>query len=272
VTRIAAAFGGNIGRMKPPRGTVAMLLILPLASAVADTHCYGFRNDSSEVVTLGFAYHPSTGNVITGAALEPGKTYPFDGRPWCWNLPDDTTATVTVVGPGAPQWEGTLVLGNRSGTAPSGTYVVRAATSAAATPAATAGAAAGAAGAAGAASASAAGAAAASTAKAAPAVSKAPAAGSTAVGPDACLANSYPNNEAYCLTALEDGIQLGCGTGHTGISGTIVVSHLALQCRSGRKFRLTCGTATGGRQKCALNDQQICTDENVRSAADYCGH
>jgi len=91
-------------------------------------------------------------------------------------------------------------------------------------------------------------------------------------GPDACLANSYPNNEAYCLTALEDGIQLGCGTGHTGISGTIVVSHLALQCRSGRKFRLTCGTATGGRQKCALNDQQICTDENVRSAADYCGH
>src|SRR5215468_387311 len=148
--------------MKPPRGPFAMLLILPFASAVADTHCYGFRNDSSEVVALSFAYHPSIGNVITGAALEPGKTYPFDGRPWCWNLPEDTTATVTVGGSGAPQWKGTLVLGNRSGTAPSGTYVVRAATSAAAAPAATAGAAA----AAGVASASAGGAAPASTAKA----------------------------------------------------------------------------------------------------------
>ena len=114
--------------MKPPRGPFAMLLILPFATALADTHCYGFRNDSSEVVALSFAYHPSIGNVITGAALEPGKTYPFDGRPWCWNLPEDTTAIVTVVGPGAPQWKGTLVLGNRSGTAPSGTYVVRAAT------------------------------------------------------------------------------------------------------------------------------------------------
>src|SRR5262250_3132047 len=132
--------------MKPPRGAFAMLLILPFAAALADTHCYGFRNDSSEVVALSFAYHPSIGNVITGAALEPGKTYPFDGRPWCWNLPEDTTATVTVVGPGAPQWKGTLVLGNHSGTAPSGTYVVRAAaTSVAAAPAAAAGAAAGAA-------------------------------------------------------------------------------------------------------------------------------
>jgi hypothetical protein len=259
--------------MKPARGTVAMLLILPFTSALADTHCYGFRNDSSEVVTLSFAYHPSTGNVITGAAVEPGKTYPFDGRPWCWNLPEDTTATVTVGGSGAPQWTGTLVLGNRSGTAPSGTYVVRAATSAAAAPAGAAAAAAGAA------SASALGAAAASTASApaaskpSPAPSKAsPAAASTAVGPDACLANSYPNNEAYCLTALENDIQLRCGTGHTGTSGTILVSHLTLQCRSGRKFKLTCGTATGGRQKCDLNDQQICTDENVRNAADYCGH
>ena len=241
--------------MKPPRGPFAMLLILPFATALADTHCYGFRNDSSEVVALSFAYHPSIGNVITGAALEPGKTYPFDGRPWCWNLPEDTTAIVTVVGPGAPQWKGTLVLGNRSGTAPSGTYVVRAATSAA--PAAAAGAVAGAA------TASAAGAAAASA-------GSVPAAAPTAAGPDACLANSYPNNEAYCLTALENGIQLGCGTGHTGISGTIVVSHLTLQCHSGKKFKLTCGTATGGRQKCNLNDQQICTDENVRSAADYC--
>ena len=215
--------------MKPARGALALLLMLPFASAMADTHCYGFRNDSSEVVTLGFAYHPPVGNVITGAALEPGKTYPFDGRPWCWNLPEDTTATVTVAGPVAPQWKGTLVLGNRSGTAPSGTYVVRAATSAAAAPAA-----------------------------------------ATAVGPDTCLANSYPNNEVYCLTALENGIQIGCGTGHTGISGTIVASHLTLQCRNGRKFKLTCGTATGGRQKCDLNDQRICTDENVRSAADYC--
>ena len=237
--------------MKPARRALALLLILPFASAVADTHCYGFRNDSGEVVALSFAYHPSIGNVITGAALEPGKTYPFDGRPWCWNLPEDTTAIVTVAGPGAPQWKGTLVLGNRSGTAPSGTYVVRAATAAAAAPAA-------------AASASVAGAAAAPTAKAGPV------AASTAVGPDTCLANSYPHNEAYCLTALENDIQLGCGTGHTGISGTIVVSHLTLQCRSGRKFKLTCGTASGGRQKCDLNDQQICTDETVRSAADYC--
>lgn len=252
--------------MKPARGALAMLLILPFASAVADTHCYGFRNDSSEVVALSFAYHPSIGNVITGAALEPGKTYPFDGRPWCWNLPEDTTAIVTVAGPGAPEWKGTLVLGNRSGTAPSGTYVVRAATSAAAAPA-------------GVGSASVAGAAAASTAAAGPAASTAsapaaskagPVAASTAVGPDTCLANSYPNNEAYCLTALENDIQLRCGTGHTGISGTIVVSHLTLQCRSGKKFKLTCGTATGGRQKCDLNDQQICTDETVRNAADYC--
>jgi hypothetical protein len=241
-----------------------MLLILPFACALADIHCYGFRNDSSEVVTLSFAYHPSIGNVITGAALEPGKTYPFDGRPWCWNLPEDTTAIVTVAGPGAPQWKGTLVLGNRSGTAPSGTYAVRAATSAAAAPTAAAGAAAGAA------SASAAGAAAASTASAPAAPKAGPAAASTAVRPDACLANSYPNNEAYCLTALKNDIQLGCGTGHTGISGTILVSHLTLQCRSGRKFKLTCGTATGGRQKCNLNDEQICTDENVRNAADYC--
>jgi len=249
--------------MKPARGALAMLLILPFASAVADTHCYGFRNDSSEVVALSFAYHPSIGNVITGAALEPGKTYPFDGRPWCWNLPEDTTAIVTVAGPGAPQWKGTLVLGNRSGTAPSGTYVVRAATAAAAAPAgAVSASVAGAA--AGAASASVAGAAAAPTAKAGPV------AASTAVGPDTCLANSYANNEAYCLTALENDIQLRCGTGHTGISGTIVVSHLTLQCRSGKKFKLTCGTATGGRQKCDLNDQQICTDETVRNAADYC--
>jgi len=215
-------------------GGFAVLLLLPFESAQADTHCYGFRNDSTEVVTLSFAYQPSIGNVITGAALDPGKTYPFDGRPWCWNLPQDTTATVTVSGPGAPQWRGTLVLGNRNGTAPSGTYAVGAATAAVAAPAA--------------------------------------AAASAAAQPHACLANSYPNNEVYCLTALEKDIQLGCGVGHTGISGTIVVSHLTLQCRNGRKLKLTCGTTTGGRQKCNLNDHEICTDENVRNAGEYCAH
>jgi hypothetical protein len=86
-----------------------------------------------------------------------------------------------------------------------------------------------------------------------------------------CLANSYPNSETYCLTALETGIPLGCGVGHTGVSGTITVSHLTLKCRNGRSLQLTCGTATGGRQKCNLNDHQICTDDSVRSAADYCG-
>jgi hypothetical protein len=197
----------------------------------ADTHCYGFRNDSAEVATLSFSYHPPTGNVITGAAVDPGKTYPFDGRPWCWNLPEGTTATVAVSGPAAPQWKGTLVLGNGTGTAPSGTYVVADATAAAVTPVA-------------------------------------PAAAAAQSG--TCLANSYPNNEAYCLTALESGIHLGCGVGHTGISGTIVVNHLTLKCRNGRTLKLTCGTATGGRQKCNLNDHEICTDDSVRSAADYC--
>jgi hypothetical protein len=221
--------------MKLVCGALAVLLVLPFESALADTHCYGFRNDSTEVVTLSFAYHPSIGNVITGAALDPGKSYPFDGRPWCWNLPEDTTATVTVSGPGAPQWKGALVLGNRSGTAPSGTYVVGGARAAGAAPAAAASSAA-------------------------------------ASQPDACLANSYPNNEAYCLTALQNDIHLGCGMGHTGISGTIVVSHLTLQCRNGRKLKLTCGTTTGGRQKCNLNDEVICTDESVRNAADYCAH
>jgi hypothetical protein len=230
--------------MKLPCGALAVLLLLAFENALADAHCYGFRNDSAEVVTLNFAYHPPLGNVITGAALDPGKTYPFDGRPWCWNLPEDTTATVTVSGPGAPQWKGALVLGNRSGTAPSGTYAVGAATAAVAAPAA-----------------------AATTAAAA-----ASAAASGGVQPDGCLANSYPNNDAYCLRALEKDVPLGCGVGHTGISGTIVVSHLTLQCRNGRKLKLTCGTATGGRQKCNLNDSGICTDENVRSAADYCAH
>jgi len=202
-------------------------------TARADTHCYGFRNDSAEVATLSFSFHPPIGNVITGAAIDPGKTYPFDGRPWCWNLPEGTTATVAVVGPAVPRWKGTLVLGNGTGTAPSGTYAMGAVTVAAAAP-----------------------------------VAAAP----TAAQSGTCLANTYPNNETYCLTALETDIHLGCGVGHTGISGAIVVNHLTLTCRNGRSLKLTCGTATGGRQKCNLNDHQICTDDGVRSAADYCGH
>jgi hypothetical protein len=218
-------------------GAVAVALSLVSHTARADTHCYGFRNDSAGVATLSFSYHPSTGNVITGAAIEPGKSYPFDGRPWCWNLPEGTTATVTVAGPAAPQWKGTLILGNGTGTAPSGTYVMGGVTSTAA-------------------------------AAAAPAA----AAATPATAPSGtCLANTYPNNETYCLTALQSDIQLGCGVGHTGISGTIVVNHLTLTCRNGRSLKLTCGTATGGRQKCNLNDHEICTDDSVRSAADYCG-
>lgn len=225
---------------------LAVLCMSLAHNARADTHCYGFRNDSNEVVTLGFSYHPSIGNVITGAAIDPGKTYPFDGRPWCWNLPEGVTATVTVPSPAAPQWKGSLVLGNSGGSAPSGTYVIGVASAAAAPPAA------------------------------APAVATAAAtaaAPAAAAGPAAaCLANAFPNNDAYCLTGLESGIALGCGVGHTGISGNIVVSHLTLQCRNGRKLKLTCGTTTGGRQKCDLNDHEICTDDHVRNAADYCAH
>ena len=215
------------------RGAVVIFVTLLSHTARADTHCYGFRNDSAEVATLSFSYHPSIGNVITGVAVDPGKTYPFDGRPWCWNLPEGTTATVAVLGPVVPQWKGTLVLGNGTGTAPSGTYVMGGATAAAA-----------------------------AAAPVAPAAA--------AVQSGACLANPYPNSESYCLTALETGIHLGCGVGHTGISGTILVSHLTLKCRNGRSLKLTCGTATGGRQKCNLNDHEICTDDSVRSAADYC--
>ena len=224
--------------LSPQLAVGALVLALALLShtARADTHCYGFRNDSAEVATLNFSYHPATGNVITGAAIDPGKTYPFDGRPWCWNLPEGTTATVTVSGPATPQWKGALVLGNATGTAPSGTYVVGGATAAAVAPVAPV------------------------------------AATAAATQSGTCLANSYPNNEAYCLTALETGVHLGCGVGHTGISGTITVSHLTLKCRNGRSLKLTCGTELGGRQKCNLNDHEICTDESVRSAADYCGH
>ena len=212
----------------------AIAVFAAVQVARADTHCYGFRNDSAEVATLSFTYHPSIGNVITGAAVDPGKTYPFDGRPWCWNLPEGTTATVVLSGPATPQWKGTLVLGNGTGTAPSATYVIGAAPAAAV----------------------------------APVLAAAPAAGKAS---DVCLANSYPNSEAYCLTALETGIDLGCGVGHTGISGTIVVNHLTLKCHNGRTLKLTCGTTTGGRQKCNLNDHEICTDDSVRNAADYCG-
>ncbi len=214
-------------------GALAALMALLSHSARADTHCYVFRNDSAEAATLSFSYQPSTGNVITGAAVDPGKTYPFDGRPWCWNLPEGTTATVAVAGPAAPRWKGTLVLGNGTGTAPSGTYVVGGAPAAAITPLA-------------------------------PTVA--------AAHSGTCLANSYPNSERYCLTALETGIKLGCGAGHTGISGTITVSHLTVRCHNGRSLKLTCGTASGGRQKCNLNDHEICTDDSVRSAADYCTH
>src|SRR5215469_3193018 len=228
-------------------GAVAVSLAALSQTTWADTHCYGFRNDSAEVATLSFSYHPPVGNVITGAAVDPGKTYPFDGRPWCWNLPEGTTATVTVTGPATPQWKGTLVLGNGNGTTPSGTYVVG--SSAAPAGAVTAPA----------------------SAAAAAAAPAAAAATPTTAQSGTCLANSYPNNETYCLNALVTDVHVDCGVGHTGISGMIVVNHLTLKCRNGRSLKLTCGTATGGRQKCNLNDHQICTDETVRSAADYCG-
>jgi hypothetical protein len=224
----------------------AIAVFAAVSVARADTHCYGFRNDSAEVATLGFTYHPSIGNVITGVAVDPGKTYPFDGRPWCWNLPEGTTATVVVAGPAAPQWKGTLVLGNATGTAPSGTYAIGAAPAASVARAA-------------------------AVAPAAAVVTPAAAAVAAGKASAACLANSFPNNDAYCLTALETGIALRCGAGHTGISGTIVVDHLALKCQNGRTLKLTCGTTTGGRQKCNLNDDQICTDDNVRNAANFCG-
>ena len=217
-------------------GAVVVSMTALSQSARADTHCYGFRNDSAAVATLSFSYRPPVGNVITGVAVDPGKTYPFDGRPWCWNLPEGSTATVVVAGPALPQWKGTLVLGNGTGTTPSGTYVVAGASTAAAV------------------------------------APVAPIAATAQPGnqPGTCLANSYPNNQAYCLTALATDIHVDCGVGHTGISGTIVVSHLAVKCRDGRSLKLTCGTATGGRQKCNLNDHQICTDDTVRNAADYC--
>jgi hypothetical protein len=241
--------------MRLASSALGVLLALLAQTARADTHCYGFRNDSKEVATLSFSYHPAIGNVITGAALDPGKTYPFDGRPWCWNLPEDVTAKVTVSGAAAPQWKGSLVLGNRGDTAPSGTYVLGPASAAAATPAA-------------------AGAAAATVAATAAGKATAPSAAAKAspAPAAACLANTFPDNEAYCLTGLKTDVQVDCGTGHTGVSGPIVVDRLTVQCQSGRKLTLTCGTTTGGRQKCAVNDYRICTDEHVRNAAEFCGH
>ena len=259
--------------MRLASSALGVLLTLLAQTVRADTHCYGFRNDSKEIATISFSYHPAIGNVITGAALDPGKTYPFDGRPWCWNLPEDVTATVAVSGAAAPQWKGSLVLGNRSDTAPSGTYVLAPAHAAAAAPPAAVGAAAVGAAAAGAAAAGAAAASSTTKATAAPAAGKAAAAPSGTAAPSAtCLANSFPDNEAYCLTALKTDVQVDCGTGHTGVSGAIVVDHLTVQCQSGRKLTLTCGTTTGGRQKCAVNDYRICTDEHVRNAAEFCGH
>lgn len=253
--------------MKIAFGAVAALLSLHCQLAHADIHCYDFRNDSGAVVTLAFSYHPALGNVITGAALEPGKSYPFDGRPWCWNLPEGTTATVAVSGAAAPAWKGTLVLGNGPNTAPSGTYVVGGAKATAVAPAVP--------------SAGATAVAPAAAAAAAGAVTVAPAASSrppvaptaaTTAQAENCLANTYPDNAAYCLTALENDVRIQCGVGHTGVSGNIVVSHLTVKCHSGRSLKLSCRTVTGGRQKCDLNDHEICTDENVRNAAEYCGH
>jgi len=197
--------------------------VLCQSAMAADAHCYTFRNDSKGVTTLSFSYNQTIGNVVTSAAIDPGKTYPFDGRPWCWNLPDGYTATVTVAGSGAPQWTGNLVLGNGPSTASSGTYVV-------------------------------------ADTKPAPAQ------------PEGCLANSFPHNEAYCLTALKTDIHLQCGVGHTGLSGVIVVSHLSLTCHDGRKWNLTCIDRGAFGQQCDLNDQQMCKGENQWPAAGYCPH
>ena len=229
--------------MKIAFGALVALLSLQCRLANADIHCYDFRNDSGAVATLAFSYHPALGNVITGAALESGKSYPFDGRPWCWNLPEGTTATVAVSGAAAPAWKGTLVLGNGPNTAPSGTYVIGGVKTTAVTPAV----------------------------PSAGAAAVAPVAATAGAQADNCLANTYPDNGGYCLTALENDVRIQCGVGHTGVSGNIVVSHLTVECHSGKSLKLSCRTVTGGRQKCDLNDHEICTDENVRNAAEYCG-
>jgi hypothetical protein len=104
-----------------------------------------------------------------------------------------------------------------------------------------------------------------------PPAGAAAAASAAAAQADGCLANTYPNNAAYCLTALETDVRIQCGIGHTGVSGNIRVNHLTVKCHSGKSLKLTCRTVTGARQKCDLNDHEICTDENVRNAAEYCG-
>jgi hypothetical protein len=225
--------------MKLAFGTVLVLTVMLSRPAGAEVHCYSFRNDSAGVATLTFAYSPAIGNVVTGVAIDPGKTYPFDGRPWCWNL-SGYTAAVTVSGSGLPGWADKLVLGNGAHTADSGTYVLTATTAA--------------------------------TAAVAAAPAARAAAPAAATQTPACLPNSYPNNGSYCLTALQTGIQVRCGTGHTGRSGTLTVDYLDLTCANGRKFRLACMNVTGGRQQCDLNDHEMCTDESPRSAADFCGH
>jgi hypothetical protein len=259
--------------MKIAFGALVALLSLQCQVAYGDVHCYDFRNDSGAVATLAFSYRPAIGNVITGAALEPGKSYPFDGRPWCWNLPEGTTATVAVSGAAAPEWKGTLVLGNGPNTAPSGTYVLGGIKATAAAPAVASAAAAAVAPATAAAAVGAATAAGVATAASAPSAraAVAPAAATTAAQGANCLANTYPDNGGYCLTALENDVRIQCGVGHTGVSGNIVVSHLTVKCHSGKSLKLSCRTVTGGRQKCDLNDHEICTDENVRNAAEYCG-
>jgi hypothetical protein len=216
--------------MKCATAAVLTLTVMVSESALATGHCYTFRNDSTAVATLSFSYSQSLGGLITGATIDPGKTYPFDGKPWCWNSDERYTATVTVSAPGVPGWTGKLVLGNGSQTAASGTYVVTA-----------------------------------------PVTAVPPAAASATQSP-ACLANSFPNNGAYCLTALERGVHLRCGAGHTGVSGTIVVDYLTVSCVNGRRWKLICTTGTGARQLCNVNDHAICTGENPWNAADYCTH
>jgi len=201
---------------------VLALSALLLRPARADDHCYLFRNDAGGVTTLTFTYTPAIGGVVTGAAIAPGGTYPFDGKPWCWKLAGGTSATVRSTGAGAPGWSGPLVLGNGAATAASGTYVLGT--------------------------------------------------GKAAAAAENCLPNSYPNNKEFCLTAVKTGIHLQCGTGHTGISGTIVVDHLSLTCPDGRKWQLICTNGLAGRQLCNLNDRQMCDSENQWSAADHCTH
>jgi len=238
--------------MKLVSGTVLVLAVILSRPAGADVHCYSFRNDSAGVATLAFAYSPAIGNVVTGVAIDPGKTYPFDGRPWCWNL-SGYTAVVTVSGSGLPGWSDKLVLGNGPHTAESGTYLL---TGAAAATAATATAAAVTA--------------TATTAATVSAPAARVAAAATATPTPACLPNSYPNNSSYCLKALQTGIKVRCGAGHTGTSGTLTVDYLDVTCANGRKFKLTCMNVIGGRQQCDLNDHEMCTDESPRSAAEYC--